>query len=134
LHLWGLAGEIAADKEKQMTRTSLMIALTAFGAGAAAVPLVSGIVNAATDSVPDVLRAHSIELLDAGGKQRARLGIEDNGTVVFRLIAANGDIRVKLAADDGGSGFLLLDDGTEPGVHMLADDSGGSFKLNGVAE
>ena len=117
-----------------MTRTSLMIALAAFGVGAAASPLVGGIVNAATDRVPDVLRAHSIELVDTGGQQRARLGIEDNGTVVFRLIAANGDIRVKLAADDGGSGFLLLDDGTEPGVHMLADDSGGSFKLNGVAE
>src|SRR5688572_20396265 len=111
-----------------------LVVLAAFVAGAAAVPLFSSIVNAATEDVQDVLRAHRIELVDASGNQRARLNVEDDGTVVFRLIAENGDIRVKLGADDAGSGFLLLDGTTEPGVHMLADDSGGSFKVNGVAQ
>jgi hypothetical protein len=134
LHRTAEVGEITADEEEQMTRTGLIIAIAGFGAGVVTVPLISGMVAAATDSVPEVVRAQRIELVDPAGQQRARLGVEEDGTVVFRLIAANGDIRVKLAADDGGSGFLLLDSGTEPGVHMLADESGGSFKLNGVAE
>ena len=110
-----------------------LIVLAAFAAGAAAVPLVSSFVNAATEDVPDVLRAHRIELVDGRGQERARLSV-DSDTVVLRLIAGNGEVRVKLAADDKGSGFVLLDGATEPGVHMLADDSGGSFKLNGIAD
>jgi len=117
-----------------MTLETRLVVIAAFVAGAATVPLVSGLVNAATEEVPDVLRAHSIELVDAAGQQRARLNIEDDGTVVFRLIAENGDIRVKLGADDGGSGLVLLDGATQPGVHALADESGGSFMLNGIAQ
>ena len=43
-----------------------------------------------------VLRAQKIELVDARGVTRARFTTEENGEVVLRLIAANGELRVKL--------------------------------------
>ena len=45
-----------------------------------------------------VLRAQKIELVDARGVTRARLSTEADGEVVLRLIAANGELRVKLGA------------------------------------
>jgi hypothetical protein len=40
--------------------------------------------------------------------------------VVLRLLDRLGTIRVKLGAGEHGSGLLLLDEATEPGVHMIA--------------
>jgi hypothetical protein len=66
---------------------------------------------------------------------RARINVEPATTmpdgktypeaVVFRLTDPSGRIRVKLAADQDGSGLLLANDSQQPGVHMLADGSGG---------
>ena len=67
-----------------------------------------------------VLRAQSIELVDDSGKVRAQLNVSPGGEVVFRLRDAKGTIRVKLAASEAGSGLLLANERTEPGVHILA--------------
>jgi hypothetical protein len=48
---------------------------------------------------------------------------------VFRLKDPSGRIRVKLGADQEGSGLLLADDSQQPGVHMLAKGAGSFLKL-----
>jgi hypothetical protein len=68
----------------------------------------------------DVLRGRALELHDARGRIRARLDVDEAGEVVLRLIDQHGAIRVKLGAADHGSGLLLLDDATEPAVHLIA--------------
>ena len=60
---------------------------------------------------------------------RARLNVESDGQVVFRLLDARGTIRVKLGASEEGSGLVLLDASTEPGVHLLAKGTGTSLTL-----
>jgi hypothetical protein len=82
----------------------------------------------AQDATP-VLRAQAIELVDESGEVRSRLNVEENGEVVFRLLDQDGTIRVKLGAWRGGSGLLLNDDATEPGVHLLATSAGGSIQF-----
>ena len=67
-----------------------------------------------------VLRGHALELIDDRGQVRSRLDVDETGEVVLRLIDQNGTIRVKLGAADHGSGLLLLDDTTEPAVHIVA--------------
>lgn len=67
-----------------------------------------------------VLRAQAIELVDDSGQVRAQLNVTSGGEVVFRLRDARGTIRVKLAASEAGSGLLLANERTEPGVHILA--------------
>ena len=86
--------------------------------------------SAASPTAQDVVRARAIELVDARGQVRAQLDIEDSGEVVFRLRDSKGTIRVKIGAGEDGSGLLLLDEKTEPGVHMLAKDDGTSFALS----
>ena len=87
-----------------------MLAMLAFG----------GDVTHAAPAMPQVLRAELIELVDAKGAVRAQLKTEDDGAVVLRLRDRNGQVRVKLAADELGSGLLLADDKTEVGVHILS--------------
>ncbi len=77
-----------------------------------------------------VLRGEALELVDQNGKKRARLNVEDNGEVVFRLIAPNGEVRVKLGADNEGSGLLLINGRTEPGVQALAKTTGATLTLS----
>jgi hypothetical protein len=70
--------------------------------------------------VPSLLRARAIELVDGRGQTRVQIQVERNGEVVFRLRDEDGAIRVKLGASRTGSGLLLLNEETEPGVHALA--------------
>jgi hypothetical protein len=70
--------------------------------------------------VASVLRARSIELVDGRRQVRAQIKVERGGEVVFRLRDQDGAIRVKLGAGRDGSGLLLLNDATEPGVQALA--------------
>ncbi|HVR74557.1 MAG TPA: hypothetical protein VMT52_09505 [Planctomycetota bacterium] len=79
--------------------------------------------------VSAVLRTRMIELVDEREQVRANLKVEPDGEVVFRLRDARGTIRVKLGASEGGSGLLLLDDRTEPAVHMLANRTGTTVTL-----
>ena len=83
----------------------------------------------AAESVAHVLRAQALELVDDRGRVRSRLNVEPGGEVVLRLLDENGTIRVKLGADEDGSGLLLANDATEPGVHILANGAGTTLKL-----
>lgn len=51
---------------------------------------------------------------------RCRINTESSGEVVIRLMDQTGTIRVKLGAGTDGSGMVLLDETTEPGVHLIA--------------
>jgi len=82
-------------------------------------------------SVTPVLRAQAIELVDDHGQIRAQLNVESNGEAVFRLRDATGAIRVKLGAAEDGSGLLLIDESTEPGVHILVKPTGATLTLTG---
>jgi hypothetical protein len=79
--------------------------------------------------VPALLQAQAIELVDSRGLVRAQLNVGSEGGVVFRLRDANGTIRVKLGADEAGSGLLLNNERTEPGVHILATRTRTSLSL-----
>jgi hypothetical protein len=76
-----------------------------------------------------VLRGRALELVDERSQVRARLNVEPNGEVVFRLLDQRGTIRVKLGAAQDGSGLLLANDATEPGVHLLANAGGSSIRV-----
>ncbi len=76
-----------------------------------------------------VLRVRELALVDGRGAIRARLNVESSGEVVFRLLDQKGTIRVKLGAAEDGSGLLLANDATEPGVHLLAKPAGTTLKL-----
>lgn len=97
-----------------------LILLTTFLAARAA---------AAAESVPDVLRARAWELVDAHGRMRASMKLSPDGTVVLRLTDPNGTIRVKLAADERGSGLVLLNGATDVGAHITADGEGSTVVL-----
>ena len=76
--------------------------------------------TASAETPSDVLRGRGLELVDAAGKTRVDVRIEPNGEAVFRIRDASGDIRVKIGADESGSGLLLLDETTEPGVQIIS--------------
>lgn len=80
----------------------------------------------AAESITPVLRGRVFELVDDRGQVRSRLNVEANGEVVLRLLDKRGTIRVKLGAGEGGSGLVLLDEATEPAVHIIARRTGTS--------
>lgn len=78
----------------------------------------------ASQEVAPVLRGRALELVDERGKIRSRIDIYPEGDVVLRLLDRNGTIRVKLGAGESGAGLVLLDEATEPAVHLLARQKG----------
>jgi hypothetical protein len=86
---------------------------------------------ATADGVVPILRGRALEIVDERGQVRARINVEPAGTmpdgksyleaVVFRLADPNGRIRVKVGADQDGSGLMLANDLQQPGVHMSAE-------------
>ena len=90
----------------------------------------------ANQTIPQVLRVRALQLVDKNGEVRSQLNVgETNGEVIFRLLDAKGTIRVKMGASEEGSGLLLLNNLTEPGVHILANQDGTTLTLvdhNGV--
>jgi hypothetical protein len=85
----------------------------------------------ATQNVTPALRARSLQLVDERGQVRAQFDVESSGEAVFRLRDSKGAIRVKLGASEDGSGLLLLNEATEPGVHILSKGAGASVTLAG---
>jgi hypothetical protein len=77
-------------------------------------------------TVTPILRGRALELVDDHGQVRSRLDVESSGEVVLRLLDKNGTIRVKLGAAEHGSGLVLLDEATEPAIHVIARRSGTS--------
>ena len=82
--------------------------------------------STASQATTPNLRTRELELVDEKGTVRARLNVESDQEVVFRLLDKNGTIRVKLGAGENGSGLLLADEETEPGIHMVARRAGTS--------
>jgi hypothetical protein len=74
----------------------------------------------AGQSAAPAVRASSIELVDDAGLVRAQLIVTPEGETLFRMRDAKGEVRTKLGASEEGSGLLLADDSTEPGLHILA--------------
>jgi hypothetical protein len=68
----------------------------------------------------DKINVHEFELVDKNNKRRASIKVEKGGEVVFRLFDSKETIRVKLGAEDDGSELVLLNDKTDPGMHVLA--------------
>lgn len=89
--------------------------------------------------VVPVIRAQALEIVDERGTVRARINVEpavpmsDGKTypeaVVLRMSDPDGRIRVKLGADHDGSGLLLANSSQQPGVHVLARDTGSFVKV-----
>jgi hypothetical protein len=84
-----------------------------------------------SEDIPKVLRARAFEIVDDAGKVRASITVETNGAAVFRMRDSQGAIRVKLDAKEEGSGFLLLDDSTNPGLHLLTGTNGTTLTIIG---
>lgn len=84
----------------------------------------------ANQTIPEVLRVRAFELVDENGRVRAQLNIDEtNGEVIFRLRDKKETIRVKLGASEEGSGLLLINDLTEPGIHLLAKQDDTSLTI-----
>lgn len=69
------------------------------------------------------------ELVDSKGVPRVTINSYDDGEVVLRMKDKKGTIRIKLAANEEGSGLVLLNDATEPGVQVLSKKKGTSLTL-----
>lgn len=83
-----------------------------------------------TQTIPDTLRVRTLQLVDENGEVRAQLNVSDPGNVaVFRMMDQEGTIRVKLGASEEGSGLVLLNELTEPGVHILAQEDNTSLTI-----
>jgi hypothetical protein len=80
--------------------------------------------SATAQPVAPIVRGRAFELVDARGQVRSRLNVEPTGEVVLRLLDKNGTIRVKLGAAEDGSGLVLLDEATEPAIHIIARRTG----------
>jgi hypothetical protein len=78
---------------------------------------------------PGLLSPTALEVVDEHGQIRARLDVESKGEIVLRLLDQEGTIRVKLGAAKDGSGLVLANDATEPGVHILAKATGSSLRI-----
>jgi len=77
----------------------------------------------------DKITVREFELVDDHGHKRASIKVEPEGGVVFRLMDSQQTIRVKIGADTEGSGIVLLDGNTNPGVHMLAKKQGSTLSI-----
>ncbi|GMW01667.1 MAG: hypothetical protein AMXMBFR84_28040 [Candidatus Hydrogenedentota bacterium] len=110
---------------------SLPIAVTALNIAVFAATFFQGGAAAAKAKFdPEVLRAQTIELVAPDGTVRAQLKVEDSGEAVFRMRDSKGTVRMKIGANEDGSGLALMNEETEPGVHMLAKrDKGSSITL-----
>jgi hypothetical protein len=82
-----------------------------------------------TENVPQVIRAGGFELVNMQGKVVAQLYTGEEGGGNIRLRSADGTIRVKLGANDDGSGLLLCDENAEPAVMLMSNKSGTSAML-----
>jgi len=66
------------------------------------------------------ITVEEFEMVDSQGIRRASIKIEEGGEIVFRMMDQQGTIRVKMGGDKEGSGLVLMDNETEPAVHILA--------------
>jgi hypothetical protein len=84
---------------------------------------------AQTQQLPEVIRAQAFHLVNSQGHAVVQLYAGEDGSGNIRLRSGDGVVRVKLGADTGGSGLLLLDKETEPAVWLLTGKDGTSLTL-----
>ena len=101
-----------------MTQTTTVKLLTTFNVVLSCLLVGSLLMGAKAD--PPTVRARALELVDERGTVRGQWTVEPGGEVVLRLRDEQGDIRVKLGASADGSGLVLLDETTAPGVQVVA--------------
>jgi hypothetical protein len=77
----------------------------------------------------DKISVKEFELVDKTGVKRASIKTEANDEVVMKLIDKTGTIRVKLGANENGSGLVLLNNSTELGLSALTGKEGTKFVL-----
>lgn len=77
----------------------------------------------------DKITVREFELVDSQGNRRASIKVEPEGEVVFRMMDSEQTIRIKMGAGADGSGLVLLDGNTNPGVHALAKKEGSTLTL-----
>jgi hypothetical protein len=116
-------------KEKEMNTNRIALVLTVTNFIILLVILLQGRMIS-TQTIPDTLRVRTLQLVDENGEVRAQLNVSDPGNVaVFRMMDQEGTIRVKLGASEEGSGLVLLNELTEPGVHILAQEDNTSLTI-----
>src|SRR5215216_4744465 len=103
-----------------MQGRALLIVLTGINLTLLVWLVVTARAAVAQQPVVPVLRASAIELVDAAGLVRAQLMVTPDGETLLRMRDARGEVRVKLGAGEDGSGLMLADQSTEPGLHLLA--------------
>lgn len=80
--------------------------------------------------VVPLLRVRQLELVDESGLVRAQLMVAQPGDeVLFRMRSPRGLIRVKLGANETGSGLVLADGSQQPGVTLHAKSTGSSVNV-----
>jgi hypothetical protein len=75
------------------------------------------------------ITVQEFELVDEKGVQRASIKVEEGGEVMLRLFDQEHTIRVKIGANSDGSGIVLLDANTNPGIHILSKKEGGKVNV-----
>jgi hypothetical protein len=120
----------------------LLVTLTAVNLGLLAYQFVQPrLAVASRVDVPAVLRARSLEIVDARGKIRASISVlpEDPKvvwkgkpypeTVLLRLISGEGRPNVKLGASQMGGGLLIGGESNPTYVQVLAEGGESTLKL-----
>ena len=79
--------------------------------------------------VQDVIRARSIDLVDASGAARVQLYVGENGGGNIRMRAPNGEVRVKLGTTDDGAILLMMDGRADPSVRLASEKAGPNLRL-----
>jgi len=125
-----------------MKSTQLLWTLTLVNLGCLAVRVVPDPQARAETDAP-MLRGRGIEIVDDQGRLRAQLKVEPADdtfpmpdgtkgypeTVIFRLITADGQPRVKLTTSERGSGLMLLGESDTTHTILQADGKRTSLKL-----
>ncbi len=75
------------------------------------------------------ITVQEFELVDKNGQVRANIVAYPEGEVVLRLKDTKGNIRVKIGANDDGSGLVMLNNATDVGIHALAKAKGSSVSV-----
>ena len=77
-----------------------------------------------------LMRVRQLELVDERGTVRAQLMVAQPGDeVLLRMRSARGLIRVKLGANEAGSGLVLADSSQQPGLTLHAKSTGSSVRV-----
>ncbi len=87
--------------------------------------LVGGLVSASGCATESTLRVQALELVDSSGRVRARLGVDAEDRVDFKLLSANGDASVVLRANPWSTALIQIRSGKGSREITIGDLDGG---------